>query len=349
MARIPVVPKGWRGDGIVAGLGEWDAPVEFVRRARADGIPVVDIYRMRPEIRLPRVVGDHLTVGRQAAEHLRERGWRRFAWFSRVDHAVAQLRLQGFRAALGRAEVIILAPGVTLERSVKAWDKSRQTLARSLREAASGGPLGVMAFNDYDAALIEESALDAGLKVPADVGIVGVDDNPLVVECAPVPLSSVRLDLERIGYEGAAMLARLMDGHRLDMAPQLVAPRGVAERASTAGVPASHPALRLALDHMAAHLGQPLAVEEIARVAGQGRRTLEQLFRTELGTTVHRQLVVLRLRAACERLAATSEPVERIARDCGFAHGPHFHAVFRRLHGCSPRAWRLRAREQALP
>lgn len=342
MARIPLVPHGWLGDGIVAGLGEWDEPVEFLRGKGVAGLPVVDIYRMRPEVRLPRVVGDHREVGLQAAAHLIEAGWRRFAWFSRVNHPVAILRREGFAEglALSGGEVITLAPEVTLERSAAAWETVRTALVRDLRQIPT--PFAVMAFNDYDAALVEDACLDACLQVPDDVGIVGVDNNDLVVNSAPVPLSSVRLDLERIGYEGAALLERLMNGEKAPARPLLIPPRGVAARASTDAIPASHPAVRRALAYMKKHFREKLTVDRIARAAGVPRRTLEAAFRKDIGATVHAQVLKMRLRAACDALAGTGKTVGEIARDCGFSHGPHLHAEFQRSLGCSPREWQRR-------
>ncbi len=339
MARIPVVPESWRGDGIVAGLGEWDDPVTFLQHPAVRRIPTVDIYCMRPAVALPRVVGDHFAVGQLAAEHLLGAGWRRFAWFSRVDHAVARVRLEGFRQTLARdgCDVRLLAPGVTL--SEGAWEPVRAALVRDLRKI--DGPLGVLAFNDYDAALVEDAALSAGLRVPDDVGILGVDDNELVVNCLPVPLSSVRLDLERIGYEGAALLERLMDGAKPPTEPTLIPPRGIAERASTDATPAADPLVREALVLLRERFPEKLTTHRVAALCGVTGRALETAFRREGGLSLHQRLMEIRLRAVCRRLRESAEPIDQIARSCGFSHGPHLHAEFRRRFRCSPRFWRV--------
>ena len=341
MARIPQVPYGWRGDGIVAGLGEWEEPLDFLREPAVARIPTVDIYHMRPEVRLPRVVADHRAIGRLAGEHLIAQGWRQFAWFSRLDHVVARLRQEGFNAAVRRvgAGPRVLAAELAAAGPAAPWEAVRATLMRDL--SAAPKPLGVMAFNDYDAALVEDACLDAGLRVPDDVGIVGVDNNDLVVNCLPVALTSVRPELERIGYEGAALLAQLMAGAAPPANEKVIAPSGVELRASTDTTPASHPLVRRALIYMRQHLGKKLTGERLAAACGTSRRTLETAFVADIQRTPHAQLLQLRLREACRRLAETGVPIATVARACGFAHGPHLHTEFKRSFGLSPRAWRL--------
>lgn len=343
MARIPIVPHGWRGDGIVAGLGEWDEPVEFLKSTAVRGIPAVDIYRIRPEVVLPRVIGDHCAVGREAAEHLLGVGWQRFGWFSRADHPVSSLRREGFRNRVEEAGFAVVDLAAGTSGADLPWQVVRDALVRDLRRTE--GPLGVLAFNDFDAAFVEDACLAANLAVPDDVGIIGVDNNELVVNCVPVALTSVKLDHELIGYEGAALLQRLMDGGEAPEAPRFIPPKGVAVRASTDGIPSSHPLVRQALRMIRDSYSSQLCVETIADGCGVPRRTLETAFRQSGGPSLHQRLIAARLRAVCRKLEDTQETIESIALACGFSHGPHLHAEFRRRMGCSPRAWRLRQRE----
>jgi LacI family transcriptional regulator len=79
--------RGWPGDGIITAIG---SPAE-ARIARRLGIPVVNLSGAVRKIDLPRVMVDHYSIGRMAAEHLLERGHRRLAycglkglWFSEL-------------------------------------------------------------------------------------------------------------------------------------------------------------------------------------------------------------------------------------------------------------------------
>ncbi len=179
---------------------------------------------------------------------------------------------------------------------------------------------------------------------------VGPVNNDLVVNCLSVPLTSVRSELERIGYEGAALLEQLMDGAVAPTEPKIIAPAGLEARASTDTTPATHPLVRRALIYMRQHLGEKLTGERLAAACGTSRRTLETAFVADILRTPHAQLLQLRLREACRRLAESGESIQEVARACGFAHGPHLDAEFKRVHRQSPRAWRLaRVSDPRLP
>jgi hypothetical protein len=67
-------------------------------------------------------------------------------------------------------------------------------------------PLAVFSYNDCVAADIIDACDDAGLLVPEAVAVLGVDNDALICECIPVPLSSVCHDLEGMAYRAAALL-----------------------------------------------------------------------------------------------------------------------------------------------
>src|SRR5207244_3107623 len=71
------------------------------------------------------------------------------------------------------------------------------------------------------------------LKVPDEVAILGVDNNPLECGFTAPPLSSIMGSARRIGYQAAELLDRLMRGVTIKKRPALVAPAGVAARGST--------------------------------------------------------------------------------------------------------------------
>ena len=339
MARIPMIPRGWTGDGIIAGLGEWEAPLNFVRSAAVRGIPVVDIYMIHPEVALPRVVGDNLAVGRLAAEHFVERGWKRFVWFSRVHHHVAQLRLAGFESALKEHDFRVrplLGKRCSLRQQ---WGTMHANLVEALLSAPK--PLAAFAFNDFDAALVIDACRAAGCRVPDEVAVLGVDNNDLVVNSLHVPLSSVRLDLDRIGYEGCALLDALMRGEPAPKNPvRLIPPRGIAVRVSTDTFAVNHPTVREALRFIQDHLKRSLGVDEIAAAVGVPRRTLEEAFRTELRQSIHEMVMHLRTRHARDLLLTTETAIQDIAAQTGFCHASHLNRVFKKRYGLPPRAFR---------
>jgi AraC family transcriptional regulator len=104
------------------------------------------------------------------------------------------------------------------------------------------------------------------------------------------------------------------------------------------------PALALVLDYVEVNLDRPMALADLAAVAGLSVFHFARVFRRSVGQTQHRYVKQRRVDAARRRLAAgTREPIIEVAAACGFASPSHFASAFRRLAGVSPREYRRRA------
>ena len=227
--RLSRLPRGWTGDGALATLRGDDETVAFVKGLRRRHIPVVDLTLDRPDVRLPRVSGDHAAFGRAAALHFQEKGFRHAAWYSTVWTNVHALRFGGFAAAWPDETPFrwVLSENVPLK-DFDDWNVFTRRIGERLRTAPR--PLAVLTYDDADAARILAAARAAGLNVPDDVAVMGIGDDTVICENQPVPLSSVGHDLETNGYEGAALLDRLMNGGKPPARPILIPPNGIVAR-----------------------------------------------------------------------------------------------------------------------
>ncbi|MEE1801909.1 helix-turn-helix domain-containing protein [Streptomyces sp. JV176] len=88
------------------------------------------------------------------------------------------------------------------------------------------------------------------------------------------------------------------------------------------------------------HLGEPLALEDLAREASMSVRTLSRRFLLETGATPMRWITEQRLQHARRLLERTDEPVDYIASGAGFGTGTAMRQHFREALGVSPRAYR---------
>jgi transcriptional regulator GlxA family with amidase domain len=87
---------------------------------------------------------------------------------------------------------------------------------------------------------------------------------------------------------------------------------------------------------MAEHLDEDLSVAALARRAAMSERHLARRFRAETGRTPADHVEALRTEAACRLLEATGEPIEVVARRCGFGTVETMYRAFRRRHGTTP-------------
>src|SRR5205823_5514813 len=75
-------------------------------------------------------------------------------------------------------------------------------------------PIGVMASSDGRALQLLAMCRKLEIDVPKSVAVLGVDNDDVLCELASPPLSSIALATQRIGYEAARLLDRLMRGER---------------------------------------------------------------------------------------------------------------------------------------
>lgn len=100
--------------------------------------------------------------------------------------------------------------------------------------------------------------------------------------------------------------------------------------------------LSYAREWIHANYGSPLPLESMAEKAQLNRQHFLRMFRDCFGSTPHQYLMEVRLTAACELLARTTESVTAICRMTGFESPPSFSSLFRSRFGASPKAYRER-------
>jgi AraC-like DNA-binding protein len=104
--------------------------------------------------------------------------------------------------------------------------------------------------------------------------------------------------------------------------------------------PGPSPIAARAADHLDAHLGDALAVPDLARRLGVSPNWLAVVFRRTFGMTLQRYLLGRRIEHAQILLRTTDLPIGRIAARLGFSDAQHFDKRFRRVAGCTPSAYR---------
>jgi DNA-binding LacI/PurR family transcriptional regulator len=148
---------------------------------------------------------DHHLGGYLATRHLIRTGRRRIAMIAgSMAHYSIHQRARGYRKALFEARMLA---DPELEAHVPGHgdplDAVRQATLRLL--ALRPRPDALFCYNDSAALAAMQACLDAGLKVPADIAIVGFDDISGAAQAIP-PLSSIAIDKEALGAAGIALL-----------------------------------------------------------------------------------------------------------------------------------------------
>jgi LacI family transcriptional regulator, galactose operon repressor len=307
------------------------------------GIPAVVVGHSSQEVQgLINVVTDSQTVGRMAADHLLQCGFKHFAFCGYAGTALEQTpwsrhRLESFTRRV--VEAGYPAPGAYILSPLELdWQKSRQRLADWLAKLPK--PLGLMACNDDCGTQVIEACKLAALAVPDEVGIVGVDNDEVVCGLSDPPMTSIAINFQRAGYESAQALEKLMQRSKPRSFRINVLATHLVARRSTDVVAIEDRCLAKALSFIRDNARRPVSVSEIAREAGLSRRVLERRFRRELGRSVLHEIRRARTDEIARLLVETNWPVSRVAESLGFEDVQHFARYFRSGRKLSPLAFR---------
>lgn len=153
-------------------------------------------------------------------------------------------------------------------------------------------------------------------------------------------VSVLREELEREGMLLRQPLAAAQLEDLLMTALLLAQPSNYSDRLGGSSVPLAPRSFRRILDHIDAHLHEPLRVSDLAQFGNVSVRSLEQSFRRNLGTTPTVYIRDLRLQRARTDLIAADPlggaSVSEIAWTWGFTHLGRFADLYRRTFGVSP-------------
>ncbi|MCC7146578.1 MAG: substrate-binding domain-containing protein [Phycisphaeraceae bacterium] len=308
------------------------------QRLMDSGLPVVNVGDNLAPHGMPSVFSDHQAIGQMAAAHLRNCGIKRFAYFGDEGDWYAKQRAEGFSAAIRQFGYELSSQWYFQAGPVVEYPALNQWLAEMEK------PTGLLAANDILARRIVETCKELGLRVPEDVAVVGVDDDEMICETAVVPISSVAIAAERVGYEAAALLARLLEGEPAPREVTFVPPLSVVRRQSSDILSISDANVAAAVRYIHQNCGKPIGVEDVVDQLTISRRQLEQRFRAAFNRSPAEEIRRVRVEKVKEMLDNTDWNLARIAGACGFSDASIMGKSFRDLLGITPTQYRLRTR-----
>lgn len=334
----------WHGDGIIA---DFDDPAVAAALERSS-IPVVAVGGSYEDERaypsgVPYVATDNVKMIELAYDHLIEAGLHRFAMFSLPEanqNRWAQERENAFCALMRRDH---MEPAVYrgLDTSAPSWDEAVGQQIAWLRGLPK--PVGIIGVTDARARQLLQACIIAGIEVPEQVALIGIDNDPLARMLTRIPLSSVIQGAKEMGRAAAHLLDQMLNGARLGAVRVLVPPTGINVQASSRHQPAKHPHVMRARHFIRQYACQGIKTGQVADYVGISRSSLESHFRQQLNSSVHEEILHFKLDAATSLLSGAQASIADVALRCGFTSVQYMHAVFKRELGCTPRTWQDRA------
>jgi LacI family transcriptional regulator len=330
----------WQPDGVIAGVhAEY-----LIDLLLGLGKPAVDVFDWFDDAQLPRVAIESTEIGRMAAAHLLDRGYRSFG-FVRGHSPLRFLtdREAGFASVLREAGfdyATYVRPSDEVDFTPLLWAGGSASMQAWVRQLPK--PVGVYAATDAWGQRLIDSCRGAAVAVPDQVAIIGTDDDELLCTLAQPPLSSIAIDASRVGYEAAAMLDRLMDGRQPAAPPPQVKlrPVGAVTRRSTDALAVDDPDVAEALRLVRSEAGRAMSVSQILARLPVHRRTLERKVRRTIGRGLAEEMRRVKVDRARQVLATTDLPMPDVARRAGFSSAMRLSIVFQQDVGTTPTAYR---------
>jgi LacI family transcriptional regulator len=331
----------WQWDGIIARV-KTPAVARKLRKLR---VPVVDVYGGLSGFGFSTIRSDEISVGRLGAEHLIERGFRRFAFCGFNGTDWSDIRQTGFEQRVAEAGFSCLSfqnPRQLPAKGLPEYEEHGQRYELELKEWLQSlpKPLGLMTCNDSRGRQVLNCCRELNIAVPDDLAVIGVDRDEIFCELSDLPLSSVILNSQQIGFEAAALLNRWMAGETVTDHPRVIKPMGVATRRSTDVLAIEDRHIATALRIIREQACHGLDIPTLLKSVPLSRSVLERRFAQILGHSPKEEILRVRLGLACRLLAESDLSLAAVAEKCGFEHAEYFSRLFKKKLGSTPGEFR---------
>ncbi len=342
------LPRRWDGDGILAFVTNKSEISSYVAGV---GTPCVTASMTDECKALPRIQPDNIAIGQMAAKHLINRNCRNFVWAPFFDDAQNKERFLGFVGEISKHgysfETLPAAHHKASGLCTSNWPEWKAAVSSKLSNLK--GRTGLFASNDCLSVELASLAEELGVKVPDDLAIIGFGNEIIECESAPITLSSIDPNMEKIAYSAAKLLADILEGRESSDTIIKIPPSGIVARESTAISNQESSRVEQALSFVAKHYSDPnLGVSTVAESLDISRRQLERDFRTEKKSTVREYIELTRMNEASRLLIEQPDvSISNIAELVGISAPGNFFRIFRKRFGTTPAAYREKRGSQA--
>lgn len=316
--------KEWGADAII---GRWDeSKLDLLSKL---DIPIVlQNTKSRSNI-YSNLTGEYIRTGQMAAEYFRKKFFTSYAFYGIKDVIWSTEKGRGFREEVlkGKSQYSQFE-----EDARTVYD--RQKLTEWLESLPKGTAL--FCCDDAHALTITETCKIAGINVPEDIAVLGVDGDDLICEISDPPISSIQLEVEHGGYETCRLLHQQILNKRREPFNVFISPSEIKERNSTRAFNISDPHIMSVVKYIDENYMCDIRMESIFKLVPLSRRSVEMRFKKATGMSIYQYLLNTRIEHFAYLLTTTDKPYIDLAYEVGFRDFANVTRTFRKYKGCTP-------------
>lgn len=325
----------WRADIVI---GQFDASEDVTEFTKRGIVTFAQDYIYKFDS-VPNITADYDMTGAMAARFFSTRGFKNFGFVGYDKACWSVERCKGFVRELASSGIDKVFINET-QQIDKLWYSDFDAIREWLEGLPK--PIAIMACDDNQGSLILEICKAAGINVPSEVAVIGVDNDEIMCSMTDPPLSSINVDIEKGGYELAAIASQMVREKRFMCEDIVLKPTNVVPRTSSNIFATADDAVLSALQYISDNAYHRISVDDVLGAAHISRRLLEQRFYKETGNTIYQYITMVRMNVFARLLLETKDPISEIAARLDEPDTKSISRRFLAVKGCTPMEFRKR-------
>src|SRR5688572_17614588 len=326
--------KEWEADGII---GQFYNNEEIKKFTRAK-IPVIAQDFKERLTDIPNITGDYRETGKMGAEYFLKKGFKNFAFYGFNNIVWSRERAEGFENRIQEAGFDVHYYEQKESRSMDLWYYKPSALSDWLKSLPK--PIAIMTCDDNQGHHITEAARHAGIRIPDEVAVLGVDNDEMICDLSDPPLSSIETDSEKGGYEAARLMEQMIEQKTCTGPDIIVKATQVVTRHSTDIFASKDKYIVSALKYIHGNLDKNLKVDQVLKEVPLSRRSLEKRFILTTGYPVYEYIYNQRIEKFTQKLLETDMTIFEIAMELGLSDSKNIARQFKQIKGLTPMEYR---------
>ncbi|MBN1300515.1 MAG: DNA-binding transcriptional regulator [Melioribacteraceae bacterium] len=287
---------------------------------------------------LPVIKTDSYAIAKMASEHLLEKGLKNFAFFGSDRYEWSNERKFFFLNFINDAgfNASVYLPPKKVKKN--DWEKEQRHVSEWVKDLPK--PVGIFACNDDRGQHILEVCKLLNLRVPEDVSVIGVDNDPMICEIGDPPLTSIALNVESAGYEAAKLMDEMIKNKKISGEHILVSPSHVIQRQSSDVLAVNDPKVSQAISYIKKNAKNKILVKDVVEHTNVSRRTLERKFKQSIRRSIYGEIRRVRIEMISQMLVETDLSISQISSYFNFTDVEHISRYFKIEKGIGLREFR---------